>query len=186
MKSAQRPSENSILIPQNSNASDMAYEVRNPEILNQLKALQYKLEKKDQENINNLIQLEELKNALIDTGQRLEKVLPNSPTNVAESITTTLRSIKSTLNSPQPSLGFELHFQKSCPTFYGNIKKDYPNLTKNELKHCAYIKVNMSNKEIARLINVSPKSVVMAQYRLKKKINLPTEMSLFDLVCKYA
>ncbi|MCB0471413.1 MAG: hypothetical protein KDC51_13280, partial [Flavobacteriaceae bacterium] len=64
------------------------------------------------------------------------------------------------------------------PGFFDFLNKNFPELTNNDLKACAYIRMNLSSKEVASLTNVSPKSVTMHRYRLKKKLNLDTEDSL--------
>lgn len=67
---------------------------------------------------------------------------------------------------------FKLHFEEVHPDFFKQLKISYPNLTQNNLKLCAYIKIGLSNKEIARLLNVSPDSIKMAKKRLKRKLNI--------------
>ena len=55
-------------------------------------------------------------------------------------------------------------------------------LTANELKLCTFLRVNLTTKEIAQLMNISMRGVEISRYRLRKKLNLPTEMSLFDFL----
>ena len=73
---------------------------------------------------------------------------------------------------------FQKHFNNVHPGFFDFLNKNFPELTNNDLKACAYIRMNLSSKEVASLTNVSPKSVTMHRYRLKKKLNLDTEDSL--------
>lgn len=54
----------------------------------------------------------------------------------------------------------------------------YPQLSKTDLKLCVYIKLNLSTKEIAELMNISPRSVEMGRYRLRKKLNLGPNESI--------
>ena len=71
------------------------------------------------------------------------------------------------------------HFEAVHKNFFTNLKKKFPNLTQNELRHCAYIRMNYTTKEIARILNVAPSSVQKARLRLKKKLNLNTHQDLF-------
>ena len=73
---------------------------------------------------------------------------------------------------------FQKHFNNVHPGFFDSLNKNFPDLTNNDLKACAYVRMNLSSKEVASLTNVSPKSVTMHRYRLKKKLNLDTEDSL--------
>ena len=52
------------------------------------------------------------------------------------------------------------------------LRVRYPQLSQTDLRMCVYIKLNLSTKEIAELMNISPRSVEMARYRLRKKLGL--------------
>lgn len=56
----------------------------------------------------------------------------------------------------------------------------HPGLSASDKRMCCYIKMGLSSKEIAPLVNISYKSVEMARYRLRKKMNIPMETSLYD------
>ena len=67
---------------------------------------------------------------------------------------------------------FKLHFEEVHPNFFQNLRMLHQDLTQNNLKLCSYIKIGLSNKEISRLLSVSPDSVKTAKKRLKKKLNI--------------
>ncbi|MBN2772984.1 MAG: hypothetical protein JXR31_01955, partial [Prolixibacteraceae bacterium] len=73
---------------------------------------------------------------------------------------------------------FEIHFTKVHPDFYKNLNNKYPGLTANERKICAFIKLNMSTKDIANITKKSPQSIIMARYRLRKKMGLNKNANL--------
>lgn len=73
---------------------------------------------------------------------------------------------------------FQKHFKNVHPGFFDFLNKKFPELTSNDLKACAYIRMNLSSKEVASLTNVNPKSVIMHRYRLKKKLQLNKEDDL--------
>lgn|GEM_PF-2895089 len=77
---------------------------------------------------------------------------------------------------------FKLHFEAVHPHFFDQLMTLAPQLSKNELKHCAYIRMNMSNKQVAGLLNVHPDSVKMSRYRIKKKLNLSAEDNLIAYI----
>lgn len=77
---------------------------------------------------------------------------------------------------------FKLHFEKVHPRFFSDLSRQFSNLTQNELKHCAYLRIKLSGKEIARMLNVAPKSMQVARYRLKKKLALGAEDDLYDFI----
>lgn len=75
---------------------------------------------------------------------------------------------------------FAQHFDKVHSDFVVSLKEAHPNLSPNETKLCAYLRMNLSSKEMAQLMNISVRGVEISRYRLRKKLNLSTETSLFS------
>ncbi|HEY5688628.1 MAG TPA: LuxR C-terminal-related transcriptional regulator [Yeosuana sp.] len=73
---------------------------------------------------------------------------------------------------------FEYNFNQVHEEFFNSLKSKHLNLTPKDLKICAYIKMNLSNKEIAPLMNVSLRGLETHRYRLKKKLNVENDISL--------
>lgn len=92
------------------------------------------------------------------------------------------KAISSRIDSDDEWDKFKLHFESVHPSFFDNLKKQASNLTTNDLKNCAYIQMNLNVKEVAILLNISPKSAKMNRYRLKKKFGLEAEQSLSDFI----
>lgn len=72
---------------------------------------------------------------------------------------------------------FAAHFDELNDDFLNKLKKQYPQLTTSDLKVCAYIKLNLTTKEISQLLNITVRGVEVSRYRIRKKIGLPTEQS---------
>lgn len=79
---------------------------------------------------------------------------------------------------------FQENIEQVNREFYDALSKDYPDLTKSEKELCGLIRLNLSNKEIASLRNISPKSVKMGRYRLRKKLNLSPEEDIYEFLQK--
>ena len=77
---------------------------------------------------------------------------------------------------------FAIHFDKVHSDFLQILKSSYPALSAHELKLCAYLRMNLSSKEIAQLENISTRGVEISRYRLRKKLKIPTETNLFDFL----
>jgi DNA-binding CsgD family transcriptional regulator len=75
---------------------------------------------------------------------------------------------------------FAQHFDKVHSDFVTTLKEKHPTITPNEIKLSAYLRMNLSTKEIAQLMNISVRGIEISRYRLRKKIELPTEVSLFE------
>jgi len=77
---------------------------------------------------------------------------------------------------------FNSSFESLNKNFYARLKQAYPEISPNDLKLCALIKMNLSIKEMAGILNISPDSVKTARYRLRKKLQLSTEENLTDFI----
>lgn len=73
---------------------------------------------------------------------------------------------------------FHEHFVLIHPHFFKDIKSKYQILTEENLRMCAYLRMGMSNSEIASYLNILPNSVNRAQNRIKHKLNIPEEETL--------
>lgn len=80
---------------------------------------------------------------------------------------------------------FALHFNQAYDDFLIALKKEYPKLTPNEIKLCAYLRLNMSSKEIAHIMSITIKSVELSRYRLRKKLELKPEENLFNFLMEF-
>lgn len=67
---------------------------------------------------------------------------------------------------------FEVRFQEVHAGFYKKLNEKFPDLSPNELKLCAFLRLNMSTKEISTITFQSPKSISMARFRLRKKMDI--------------
>jgi DNA-binding CsgD family transcriptional regulator len=77
---------------------------------------------------------------------------------------------------------FAVHFNNVHADFLIGLKESYPQLTAHEVKLCAYLRMNLSSKEIAQLMNISVRGVEISRYRLRKKLAIPTEVNLFQFL----
>jgi len=77
---------------------------------------------------------------------------------------------------------FEESFNEAHENFFKKLKADYPGLVPNDLKLCAYLRMNMSSKEIASLLNITTRGVEIRRYRLRKKLNVPHSKNLTEFL----
>ncbi len=81
---------------------------------------------------------------------------------------------------------FTINFDKSHQDFYSNISEKYPSLTPKDLRLCAYLRINLSSKEIAPLLGISSQSVDVSRHRLRKKMNLDTKENLTAVLASFS
>ena len=79
---------------------------------------------------------------------------------------------------------FKEAFNNADRKFMKKLKKAHPKLTPNDIRLCAYLRLNLSSKEIAPLLNISPRSVEIKRYRLRKKMNLSHDDNLVNYILK--
>jgi AraC family transcriptional regulator, chitin signaling transcriptional activator len=95
-----------------------------------------------------------------------------------KSINPVIKIIDKNLNTTKNWELFKEAFDNVDSEFFKNLKSLHPDLSPNDMKLCAYLKLNLSSKEIAPLINISPRSVEIKRYRLRKKLNLNSDDNL--------
>jgi DNA-binding CsgD family transcriptional regulator len=113
------------------------------------------------------------KNLLIDLKKNISSITGQDagvvPSVVAKQA---IKKIESELNSEEEWEVFAHYFNTIFDGLLDRLAGQYPQLKQTDLKLCAYLKLNLNNKEIADLLNISYRSVEMAKYRLRKKLSL--------------
>ncbi len=93
-----------------------------------------------------------------------------------------IRTINFDLQNDNNWQNFSKYFQQVHTNFNSNVKKKFPKVTSNELRLMSLLKMNLSSKEIANILNISQEGIKKARYRLRKKLEITSENSLQDLV----
>jgi DNA-binding CsgD family transcriptional regulator len=141
---------------------------------------------KDMELANTTMQIIQTSKALssIKTDlQMLQKEL-GSHSAVAR-VQRILKKVNRNIDSDKQWEVFEKHFTGVHEEFLQRLKDNYPDLSPRELKLCAYLRLNISSKEIADLMNISVRGVEISRYRLRKKLQLEHDQNLTDFIIKY-
>lgn len=118
---------------------------------------------------NDLLALikEDLKNNTTDTNKSIKSVINTITNNITEEDTWNV---------------FKEAFDNADKDFLKKVKGAHASLTPNDLRLCAYLRLNLSSKEIAPLLNISVRSVEIKRYRLRKKMDLPHEQGLVEYI----
>ncbi len=117
------------------------------------------------------------RNELLSTIKKELSIVKNT-----EDISKVIKLINKNLNASDDWKLFEEAFENADKDFIKKLKSKHSNLTSNDLRLCTYLRLNLSSKEIAPLLNISPRSVEVKRYRLRKKMNLPHEASLSNYI----
>ncbi|WP_314244544.1 tetratricopeptide repeat protein [Empedobacter tilapiae] len=141
------------------------------------------LEEKKKELTNNAVQMMQTNEILESTHKDLRELKTKSGTNdkMLNKIITDLKLGTQAFNKTE----FEKVFIETDGVFYKKLLNDFPNLTKNEIRLCAFLRMNLSSKEISAITRQSPHSIVVARSRLRKKIGLDEKESINNFFIKF-
>lgn len=127
-----------------------------------------------------LVQRSEMMAKIKEEMSRIKKNLDNG--NTSDDFKKIFRKLKEEDTISEDWESFAMHFNQMHSDFLTTLKAKYPTLTPNELKLCAYLRMNLSTKKIAQLMNISVRGVEISRYRLRKKLGLIKETNLFDFL----
>ncbi|UYZ62269.1 tetratricopeptide repeat protein [Hymenobacter weizhouensis] len=145
-------------------------------------ALQLQLDSNQRELASATLYAQQKTKLLEDLTARLEALARRVPEPQREPVADMKKAIRQHLQVGDDWEKVTLHFEKIHPQFFEQLRQQHPSLTPNDLKQCAYLKLNLTNKDIANLLNIEPNSVKIAHYRIKKKLGLPEESNLRDYI----
>lgn len=101
---------------------------------------------------------------------------------VKEKTTNIIKKISKDIDNKSDWKIFEMHLEQVHEDFIKRLKGKFPELTSRELRLCVYLKMNMSSKEIATLMNISPRGVEISRYRVRKKLGLERAEGLSEIL----
>ncbi|GHB27043.1 two-component regulator propeller domain-containing protein [Mongoliitalea lutea] len=127
------------------------------------------------------------KNGFIDqTKNHLGQIIKKSKNQeVKNELQKVINSIDKNIAEDNDWEQFEMHFDQVHGDFMERFKKTFPNLSPQEIKLTAYLRMNLSTKEIAYLMNISARGVEISRYRLRKKLNLERSENLQEFILKF-
>lgn len=89
------------------------------------------------------------------------------------------------MNTEEDWKMFLINFEQKHGDLFKKLKETYPQLTSNDLRLCACLKLNFDSKDIASLMNVSVRAVENSRSRLRKKLDIPSQQSLNDFFVRF-
>ncbi len=153
-------------------------ELKSEQLDSELKFKTRELESTTMHLIHKNEKLIEIRDKLLEIVQQTEPPIKNKISQLAKMINDELDDEKNWEN-------FELNFNLIHDNFIKRFAEKYPDLTHNDLKMCALIRMNMSNKEIANLLNISIRSVESRRYRIRKRMNIDSDVNLNDYIIRF-
>tara|TARA_R110002050_G_scaffold276690_1_gene421977 strand:- start:13653 stop:16445 length:2793 start_codon:yes stop_codon:yes gene_type:complete len=160
--------------------------LKHEQIKNERAFIQIKNEKLNQDIEGKNRELAISTMSIIKKNELLRKIKKElKATKNKEDITSAISLIDTNLNNNKDWKFFKQAFNNADKDFMDKIKAAHPELTPNDLRFCAYLRLNLSSKEMAPLLNISIKSVETKRYRLRKRLQLHHDDSLVNYILKF-
>ncbi len=149
------------------------------------KALEEQLESKNKELTNNVMHMLQVTELTNSTTKKIINIRNSSTGDIKKELTSLLNDIQYD-NQGMNWDEFETLLIETNRNFYKNLLLDFPSLTQNEIRLCAFMKMNLTTKEISAITKQSINSINVARSRLRKKLNLVNEdMNMASFFAKY-
>ena len=139
------------------------------------------LEFKNKELVTNALSLAQQMEYNIDISERLKNIMPIGNEKVKYELMKTIKALSSNQNSKVWE-EFETRFSRVHNEFYEKLRLNYSQLTPTEIKICAFLKLNMSTKDIAALTNRSPRTIENTRHSIRKKLAIDSETNLVNFL----
>lgn len=119
--------------------------------------------------------------------EEIQSIIKNEPhQDLSHNFRSILRLLNDAEKQEQDWEQFAVHFDEVHRNFLAVLKSEFPVLSVTDLKLCAYLRLNLSSKEIAQSLNITVKGVEVSRYRLRKKLNLSKDVHLTDFLLQLA
>lgn len=141
--------------------------------------LKEEVDKKNRELTSKVMVISQKEELIRKIITELSLIQPNSSENLQ--LDSIIKKIESSLHTNNWQ-EFIYYFKNVHPNFYKSLNKTYPNLTANERKICAFLKLNLSSKEIAEISQKSVNTIDVARTRLRKKMRLTTSDNISTII----
>lgn len=150
-------------------------------------SLKNEMNHKNKELANATLHLIQKNKTLTSLKTDLNKLIKNIPSSNPEkqTVNNLLKKVNRDLRNEKNWELFNSYFDDVHQDFISRLKEKHPDLTPKELRLCAYLRMNLSTKEIAPLMNISIRGVEISRYRLRKKLALAHDLNLADYLISY-
>jgi len=134
---------------------------------------------RDKELANQTLGIIEKNKFLIKVNEDLNSIKDSDVCEEAKEKICRLKShIRREIDIEKQNKIFESYFDEVHEEFFRRLKEKFPALTTTDLRLCAFIRMNISTKEIATILNISYRGTEVSRYRLRKKMELSREINL--------
>ena len=136
---------------------------------------------KSKQLTTNVLNVLEKNEYLLQISEQLLKIAKEKDLSAIKTATRKLgQQTKNTVKQDQRWEEFRVYFEQIHHEFYAKLRMSNPNLSANDLKHCALIRLQISLEDSGRLLGVSSETVRITRYRIQKKTEFSNQQALFE------
>ncbi|WP_027392825.1 triple tyrosine motif-containing protein [Aquimarina latercula] len=158
---------------------------KNNEIKKDNKALKQNLEIQNKELASSAMQMVQIENQLSQLKKNLDEVYSTSENENKKKLRKIIKSLEDQIKGGNNWKHFETHFNQIHDNSLQRLREQYPDLNHREIRLCAYLKLNLSSKEIAPLMGISYRGIESLRFRIRKKMELDTTTNLTDYIIRF-
>jgi DNA-binding NarL/FixJ family response regulator len=114
----------------------------------------------------------------------INRLLKNDKHVTKIEIAKVLKTIDENIKFDNDWYRIKAHFEKIHPGFFDRLRKKFPQLTPNDHKLCALLRMNLNTKEISHILKITAPSTEISRIRLRKKLELPKGINLTQFICE--
>jgi len=133
---------------------------------------------KEREQVSSALALEQKNELLSLISDKISETIRDTGSLDTSKLKEVVASIKTQLRNTSEYDLFNQKFNQLHGSFYSDLTDKHPDLTKSELKFCAYLRLNLNGNQIASIMSVTPEAIRKTRYRIRKKLNLSKTDSL--------
>lgn len=147
--------------------------------------LDSELDYKNKELASTTMHIEHKNEKLINVRDQLNELITSNNTTPGKKLKEIVKEIENELENENNWESFERSFNLVHDDFLKRFAEAFPKITHKDLKMCALIRMNLSNKEISNMLNISLRSVESSRYRIRKKMDIQSEINLNDFIMRF-
>jgi len=138
---------------------------------------------KDRELATNTLHINNKNEILAEIKITIEKSIKSTKKESSETLKKLVKDIEENIDIDNEWNKFKLHFEKVHQDFFKRLSEIAPDITQHELRMCAYFRIGMDTKEVAKILSLSASAIEKRRYRLRKKLNMNPEDNLYEFLC---
>ena len=159
--------------------------LKNQKLESEIALSRTKMDALNSELASSILMITQKNNVLLRTRDQLNTVMKKTKLSNKQVLRSVIKMINVDVEAERDWKQYEVHFDQVHGNFLERLKSNFPDLTSKDLQVAAYLRLNLSSKEIAPMMNITVRSVEGCRYRLRKHLGIDSSVNLSDFILKF-